>query len=84
MTDADRMRGKPAANSRFFDACGQRCPRLAASARNGGQTLALRGRCMPICSVDLNPDVTRTVTGYEDNTVKVWDAKRGADLEGGL
>ncbi len=48
-------------------------------ADKGTEVLTLKGQPGQVTSVAFSPDGKRIVSGSKDNTVKVWDADKGAD-----
>ncbi len=47
---------------------------------DGHALLELKGHTGEVTSVAFSPDGTRIVTGSEDQTAKVWDARTGTPL----
>jgi len=45
-------------------------------AQTGQETLTLTGHLYFVMSVSFSPDGKRIVSGSQDRTVKVWDARR--------
>src|SRR5262249_32313397 len=48
--------------------------------QSGKQTLILKGHTRAVYSVSFSDDGKQIVSGSEDHTVKVWDAKSGQEL----